>query len=222
MWASVDGEPSLKVRFSSTPEHAAILHHSYAEKEDFNPLLMQESPKKYTPNPDGFGDDCVKDADCTWLDEKIRERCVHKNNSKNTVSDEIETKQCLCSHKRCALKPVLPPEYPEGYCTGRSDCGLEQSTGRCYFEDRIRANQGYYIERGPYCSCIENKCQFRWQDPVPCKKNKDCWFERSNGREYAIPRPKKLRRATFEPGGEGDREPECIDGYCGFGEALWH
>ncbi|MCP4605279.1 MAG: hypothetical protein GY847_32970, partial [Proteobacteria bacterium] len=33
----------MKARFSSTPDHVAILHHSYAENDNFNPLLMQEN-----------------------------------------------------------------------------------------------------------------------------------------------------------------------------------
>jgi hypothetical protein len=84
----------------------------------------------------------------------------------------------------------------------------------CRVGAALRANQQSLLE-GPMCRCERERCVFEWVERVPCRRDRDCWFEPSP-RLHPTRRPRQVRQ-RFKPSEDGEQEPICDAGFCGFG-----
>lgn len=99
-------------------------------------------------------------------------------------------------------------------CDTERDCTLDPTTAQCEpgivpaVELRVHFN-------GPLCGCSasDHHCHFYWVDPVPCRTEKDCWFD-DNPVMHAIPRPARLKSHKFRGCHDGEHEPACVKGRC--------
>jgi len=177
----------------------------------------------YAPDPDGYGDACSDQEPCAWDDPCQPTRCVATSNARmDTACTETQPVPgiCGCMAGRCTTRPQGTPEPPPEACGGGISCGLDQGAGHCVVGSGRRANQGTLLVEGPMCLCdhASGQCLFEWVDPVPCRRDFDCWFDYTP-RLHPIRRPRRVRK-RFRPCEDGENEPICRNGSCTFGMSF--
>ncbi|MFO0547263.1 MAG: hypothetical protein U0271_02685 [Polyangiaceae bacterium] len=162
---------------------------------------------------------CGSDADCGWDDPCMPKRC--QSALADAGAEEREcTKSipppgsCLCVEGACALKPSKPPP-PVGPCKYNT-CLLDRSRGECTVGEGGRGVRFTPANKpvGPACGCDAGQCQFLWLELVPCKRDTDCWVDRT---PFLHPVKNKSSRA-FKGCVDGETPPMCApEGYCTVG-----
>jgi hypothetical protein len=73
------------------------------------------------------------------------------------------------------------------------------------------------LDRGTACTCDTqtDRCTPFRVDPVPCKRERDCWVE-DKPVPHPVARPKHIKRA-FRGCEDGEIPPICEDGVCKLG-----
>ncbi|WP_181197541.1 protein kinase domain-containing protein [Enhygromyxa salina] len=184
-----------------------------------SPEVAASDPKQGSeedaPEVTGFGDPCEAADDCGWDDPCAPTRCV---GIAQAPAGECEGQaarpapgECVCVEQHCALRPSEPPP-PSAGCAGAL-CGLDQAAGACVSGSMDEANE--HREQGPACVCDEatRLCEFKWVEPIACKKATDCWVTNA-APYYPIERPRSMRGKDFRPCRDGEFAPTCREGRC--------
>lgn len=101
-------------------------------------------------------------------------------------------------------------------CADEADCGLELATGRCRAvapADRDALRRGSVELGEAYCECAPAGCTLRRAEPLACKTDAECWYERKGGRLVPT-RPKTPRKLPFKPCSDGEIDARCTDSVC--------
>lgn len=170
------------------------------------------------PSPRFDTDRCEEDDDCAWDDPCEPTRCGTGEPAHDLKCTErrADPGRCVCHQHMCARKPGADEATkPRGACKSDEQCALDLGAGRCESMPSARdvSRLGPVYQSGPYCDCVDGGCELRWAEPVACKSDAECWWERKGGR-LKLKRSDKPRRLPFKPCRDGEVDAVCANGFC--------
>jgi hypothetical protein len=133
--------------------------------------------------PSWRGDYCKSDADCDWNDPCVPTRCGSKPQLASSACDESfpPPGTCNCLENMCTLRPSDPSRGASEWssCVQPEDCAVDVGTATCHPHGKSLIGPIY--REGSLCMCRPGtgRCDFVWQQPVPCTSWRDCSWVRA-------------------------------------------